>query len=122
MSGSDGARCDGHSGAPVAMLQMTGAHDGDVTAGVTSFGVAPRSKRREGIAVMKPAPDADAHRMIATVAWLYHTRGLRQGAIAERRRISQSRVSRLLEQAVELGIVRTVVIWPVDEQSILEQE
>jgi DNA-binding transcriptional regulator LsrR (DeoR family) len=60
--------------------------------------------------------------MIATVAWLYHTRGLRQSAIADRLRISQSRVSRLLEQAVDLGIVRTTVILPKDEQSVLENE
>jgi DNA-binding transcriptional regulator LsrR (DeoR family) len=61
-------------------------------------------------------------RMIATIAWLYHTRGLRQSDIAERLHISQSRVSRMLEQSVELGIVRTVVVLPDDEQSILEQE
>ncbi len=60
--------------------------------------------------------------MIATVAWLYHTRGLRQSAVAERLHISQSRVSRLLDQAVELGIVRTVVVLPQYQQSILEQE
>jgi DNA-binding transcriptional regulator LsrR (DeoR family) len=60
--------------------------------------------------------------MIATVAWQYHSRGLRQGAIAERLHISQSRVSRLLDQAVELGIVRTVVVLPEAEQSSLERE
>lgn len=63
-----------------------------------------------------------ARRMIATVAWLYHTRGLRQSAIAERLDISQSRVSRMLEQAVDLGIVRTTVVLPQDEQSVLEGE
>ncbi|MBM9465959.1 sugar-binding transcriptional regulator [Nakamurella leprariae] len=63
-----------------------------------------------------------AQRTIATVAWLYHTRGLRQSAIAERMNISQSRVSRLLDQAVELGIVRTTVVLPVGEQSALERE
>ena len=62
--------------------------------------------------LVNPAPRPDVDRMIATVAWLYHTRGLRQGAIAERLHISQSRVSRLLDQAVELGIVRTVVVLP----------
>lgn len=73
-------------------------------------------------AVALRSPNPANQRMIATVAWLYHTRGLRQGAIAERMRISQSRVSRLLEQAVDLGIVRTVVVLPKDEQSVLEQE
>ncbi len=61
-------------------------------------------------------------RMVATVAWLYHTRGLRQSAIAERLNISQSRVSRMLEQAVDLGIVRTSVVLPREEQSVLEEE
>jgi DNA-binding transcriptional regulator LsrR (DeoR family) len=72
--------------------------------------------------VVKTAPDPGSTRLIATVAWLYHTRGLRQSAIAERMRISQSRVSRLLEQAADLGIVKTLVVLPKDEQSVLEQE
>lgn len=72
--------------------------------------------------MVKAAPAPSAQRMIATVAWLYHTRGLRQSAIAERLNISQSRVSRLLEQAVELDIVRTTVVLPTDEQSVLERE
>lgn len=71
---------------------------------------------------MKTTPAPDARRLIATVAWLYHTRGLRQSAIAERLNISQSRVSRLLEQAIDLDIVRTSVVLPSDEQSILENE
>ncbi len=62
------------------------------------------------------------NRMIPTVAWLYHTRGLRQSEIADRLNISQSRVSRLLDQAVKAGIVRTTVILPADEQSVVEQE
>ena len=72
--------------------------------------------------MVKTAPGPDARRMIATVAWQYHSRGLRQGVIAERLHISQSRVSRLLDQAVELGIVRTVVVLPESEQSSLEHE
>ena len=72
--------------------------------------------------MVKPALDPGVRRTIATVAWLYHTRGLRQSGIAERLHISQSRVSRLLDQAVELGIVHTTVVLPADEQSILEQE
>ncbi len=59
---------------------------------------------------------------MATVAWLYHTRGLRQGEIAERLNISQPRVSRLLDQAVRSGIVRTVVMLPSHDQSVLESE
>ena len=72
--------------------------------------------------MVKTAPGPDARRMIATVAWQYHSRGLRQGAIAERLHISQSRVSRLLDQAVELGIVHTVVVLPEAEQSSLEDD
>ena len=72
--------------------------------------------------MVKTPPTASTRRMIATVAWLYHQRGLRQNEIAERLRISQSRVSRLLEQAIEVGIVRTTVVLPKDEQSVLEQE
>ncbi len=72
--------------------------------------------------MVKAAPGPSAKRTIATVAWLYHTRGLRQRAIADRLNISQSRVSRLLEQAVELEIVRTMIVLPTDEQSVLERE
>src|SRR4029079_19036635 len=82
----------------------------------------PRHVGKREEAVVKTAPDPSSTRMIATVAWLYHTRGLRQSAIAERMRISQSRVSRLLEQAADLGIVKTLVVLPKHEQSVLEQE
>lgn len=71
---------------------------------------------------MKTIADPGSRRMIATVAWLYHTGGQRQSAIAERLHISQSRVSRLLDQAIDLGIVRTTVVLPDDLQSVLEQE
>lgn len=74
------------------------------------------------IAVLKTAPDPGVRRMAATVAWLYHSREMRQSAIADRLHISQSRVSRLLDQAVDLGIVRTTVVLPRDDQSILELE
>jgi DNA-binding transcriptional regulator LsrR (DeoR family) len=60
--------------------------------------------------------------LIVTVAWQYHTRGLRQSDIAYRLHISQSTVSRLLDQAVEHGIVRTVVVLPPDQESSMEQE
>lgn len=64
----------------------------------------------------------DQARLITTVAWLYHTRQLRQGAIASRLGISQSRVSRLLDQAVSLGVVRTTVVLPEAMGSTLEAE
>jgi DNA-binding transcriptional regulator LsrR (DeoR family) len=72
--------------------------------------------------VLKTSPDPGVRRMVATVAWLYHTREMRQSAIADRLHISQSRVSRLLDQAVDLGIVHTTVVLPTDDQSILELE
>jgi DNA-binding transcriptional regulator LsrR (DeoR family) len=75
-----------------------------------------------GSSVVKTAQGPATRRMVATVAWLYHARGFRQGAIAERLKISQSRVSRMLEQAIDLGIVRTLVVLPTDEQSVLEDE
>jgi DNA-binding transcriptional regulator LsrR (DeoR family) len=60
--------------------------------------------------------------IITKVAKLYHESHLRQPEIAERLNISQSRVSRLLKQAADNGIVRTVVIPPDGLYSDLEQE
>ncbi len=56
--------------------------------------------------------DGDNQRLIIKVARLYHTHGMRQTDIAKRLQISQSRVSRLLTQAEEAAIVRTVVAVP----------
>jgi DNA-binding transcriptional regulator LsrR (DeoR family) len=60
--------------------------------------------------------------IITKVAKLYHESHLRQPEIAERLNISQSRVSRLLKQAADNGIVRTVVIPPDGLFSDLEQQ
>lgn len=46
------------------------------------------------------------------VARLYHEHGVRQPDIARRLHISQARVSRLLKQAEQEGIVRTTVVVP----------
>lgn len=59
-------------------------------------------------------------RLLVKVARLYHGRGLRQSEIAERLRISQARVSRLLQQAEAQGIVRTIVVLPPGLNSDLE--
>lgn len=56
------------------------------------------------------------------VARLYHTHGMRQTDIAERLKISQSRVSRLLSQAEDASIVRTVVAVPPDIHAELEEQ
>lgn len=51
-------------------------------------------------------------RLMSQVARLYHVRKLRQREIAARLHVSQARVSRLLAQAEEQGIVRTAVVVP----------
>jgi DNA-binding transcriptional regulator LsrR (DeoR family) len=56
------------------------------------------------------------------VARLYHARGLRQGQIAQRLRLSQPRVFRLLQQAEQLGVVRNVVEVPTGLNSDLEED
>lgn len=65
--------------------------------------------------------DIDNQRLMIKVARLYHTHGMRQTEIAERLRISQSRVSRLLTQAEEAAVVRTVVAVPGDINAELEE-
>lgn len=59
--------------------------------------------------------------IVTKVAKLYHESRLRQPEISERLNLSQSRVSRLLKQAVDAGIVRTVVLTPDGLYSDLEQ-
>lgn len=63
----------------------------------------------------------DRQRLVTKVARLYHAHGLRQTEIAERLQISQSRVSRLLAQAEDAGIVRTVVAVPRHINANLEE-
>lgn len=70
----------------------------------------------------RKAPQLDQLRLLARVARMYHERGLRQPQIAEMLNISQPRVSRLLKQAVEAGIVRTVVSLPSGVYTDLEEE
>ncbi|HLL65818.1 MAG TPA: sugar-binding domain-containing protein [Micromonosporaceae bacterium] len=53
---------------------------------------------------------------------MYHEHGIRQPQIAEQLHISQPRVSRLLKQAVELGIVRTSVVTPAGVHAELEEQ
>ena len=59
--------------------------------------------------------------LVTKVAKLYHESHLRQPEISERLSLSQSRVSRLLKQAVDQGIVRTVVVSPDGLYADLEQ-
>lgn len=66
---------------------------------------------RPGVTGSGPSPSPQL-RLMAQAARLYHVRKLRQREIAERLGVSQARVSRLLTQAEEQGIVRTAVVVP----------
>lgn len=54
----------------------------------------------------------DELRLMAKVARMYHTQGLRQTEICERLHIHQSTVSRVLKRAEREGIVRTTISLP----------
>lgn len=69
----------------------------------------------------RPGIDDDQLRLMSKVARMYHERGLRQAQIAADLHISQSRISRLLRQAVEVGIVRTTVTLPSGVHTDLEE-
>ncbi|MEZ0448706.1 sugar-binding transcriptional regulator [Cellulomonas sp. ICMP 17802] len=78
-----------------------------------AFGGASTAARRGG--------QSDEHvRLMAKVARMYHEKGLRQADIAAELHISQPRVSRLLKQAVESGVVRTTVSLPAGVHTDLE--
>lgn len=75
-----------------------------------------------------PAPrpaDAGQARLVALASRLYHVHGLRQRDVATRLGTSQAKVSRLLQQAVDSGLVRTVVLPPegidVELEEAIEQ-
>jgi DNA-binding transcriptional regulator LsrR (DeoR family) len=72
--------------------------------------------------VMTRNPETDQLRLLAKIARMYHERGIRQPQIAAELNISQSRVSRLLQQASELGIVRTTVSLPSGVYTDIEEE
>ena len=61
-------------------------------------------------------------RLMTKVARLYHEQGLSQPSISSRLHISQSRVSRLLTKATEVGIVRTTVVNTAGVYAELEDE
>lgn len=71
---------------------------------------APRpNERRPALA---PLPETEQLRLVTRVAWLYHVRSMKQSEVADELGLSQSRVSRLLDLAVTLGIVKTTVRIP----------
>ncbi len=68
-----------------------------------------------------PGASVDQLRLMAKIALMYYERGARQVEIAEELHLSQSKVSRMLARAAELGIVRTTVIVPPGVHTGLEQ-
>jgi DNA-binding transcriptional regulator LsrR (DeoR family) len=79
-----------------------------------------REAMRSGVRPRTTEPDQ--LRLLARVARMYHERGLKQPQIAAELHLSQPRVSRLLKQAVEMGIVRTVVALPAGVYTDLEDQ
>lgn len=63
----------------------------------------------------------DELRLVARVARLYYEGGLKQPEIATRLRLSQPKVSRLLKQALDEGIVRISVRAPTGTHADLEE-
>jgi DNA-binding transcriptional regulator LsrR (DeoR family) len=57
---------------------------------------------------------------MAKIALMYYERGARQTDIAQELHVSQSKVSRLLARAAEVGIVRTTVTVPAGVHTDLE--
>ena len=66
--------------------------------------------------------DDGSLRLVTKAARLYHSHGLRQTEIAQRMGISQSKVSRLLQEAADAGIVRTVVATPLHIHAEIEEQ
>ena len=71
---------------------------------------------------MNEAVSAEQLRVTAKVARLYHIQGMRQTQIAKNLGVSQARISRILQSAEELGIVKTIVIPPAGLYPELEQQ
>lgn len=65
-------------------------------------------------------PSSEHVRMLVRVARMYHEQGIKQREISESLHISQPRVSRLLKEATERGIVRSVVTVPEGLHAPLE--
>jgi DNA-binding transcriptional regulator LsrR (DeoR family) len=61
-------------------------------------------------------------RLWVKVARMYHDEKMGQPAIAERLNLSQSQISRLLKEAQDHGVIRTLVITPAGLYSELEEE
>lgn len=79
------------------------------------------SRSSESRAPLSVLPENEQLRLVTRVAWLYHVRSFKQSEVAEELGLSQSRVSRLLDLAVDLGIVKTTVRIPPGLHLELEQ-
>jgi len=77
---------------------------------------------RGGTAARRGGQSDEQVRLMAKVARMYHEKGMRQAEIAAELHISQPRVSRLLKQAVETGVVRTTVSLPTGVHTDLEDQ
>lgn len=64
----------------------------------------------------------DEIRLITKVSRLYYDEGIKQEKISELLHLSKSKVSRLLKQAKDVGIVKTVVIPPPGTFSEIENQ
>ena len=86
----------------------------------TPTGPATSSSGREDVRIRQIG--ATRLRLLTRVARMYHEHDIRQPVIAEQLHISQSRVSRLLKQAADLGLVRVTVITPAGVHADLEED
>jgi len=87
-----------------------------------SEGLAPAAEATIAAMATGNSTTPDLLRLTTRVASLYHERGLGQARIAEQLGLSQARVSRLLKQAEQLGIVRITVHVPEGVHAEVEQQ
>ena len=66
--------------------------------------------------------DVQRSTLLLKAARMYHEEGMGQPEIAERLNLSQSRVSRLLKEAQDRGVVRTLVLTPPGFFAELEEQ
>lgn len=64
----------------------------------------------------------ERHRLMIKVARLYYENGMTQEMIAERLRMSRPRVSRLMQEALDQGIVKITIIQEPGSYAELERE
>ncbi len=74
------------------------------------------------MATVRRSATQEELRLVTRVAYLYHTRGLKQAQIAQQLDLSQATISRLLRRAEQDKIVKTTVNIPTDIHTELEDE